>query len=66
MITNNVKTNEIFNHRLAVNYSPKLKNEKIGRFNFSMSATYIQKLKTIATAIAFNEFNCNLGLNYSF
>ncbi len=66
MITNNVKTNEIFNHRLAVNYSPKLKNEKIGRFNFSLSATYIQKLKTIATAVAFNEFNCNLGLNYSF
>lgn len=66
LTTNNVKTNEIFNHRLAVNYSPKLKNEKIGRFNFSLSATYIQKLKSIATANAFNELNCNLALSYNF
>jgi hypothetical protein len=66
MVTNEIKTNEVFNHRLAVNYSPKLKNEKIGRFNFSLNATYIQKLKTVSTATAFNELTGNISLNYSF
>jgi hypothetical protein len=66
VLTNSVKTNEVFNHRLAFNYSPKLKNEKAGRFNLSLSATYIQKLKTVATATAFNELTANFGLSYSF
>jgi len=43
-----------------------MKNEKVGKFNLSLSATYIQKLKTIATAQAFNELTANIGLNYNF
>ncbi len=66
VLINNKKTNEVFNHRLSVTYSPKMKNEKIGKFNFTLSTTYLQKLKTISTAIAFTEFTGNAGLAYSF
>jgi hypothetical protein len=73
MLTNSVKTNEIFNHRLSMNYSPKLQNEKLGKFNFSLSATYIQKKSTVLTSsklasptTAFNELTANIGLSYNF
>ena len=66
MLTNKIKTNEVFNHRLSANYAPKLSNEKIGKFNFTLSITYLQKLKSVANAIAFNEFTGNIGLNYNF
>lgn len=66
MLTNSVKTNEVFNHRLSFNYSPKFKNEKIGRVSFSLSAIYLQKTRTITNANAFNEFTGNIGANYSF
>lgn len=66
VITNSVKTNEVFNHRLSTSYSPKMSNEKIGKFNFTMSATYLQKLKSTSNAMTFNEFTGNIGLNYNF
>ncbi|MDP3567393.1 hypothetical protein [Sediminibacterium sp.] len=66
ILTNKIKTNEVFNHRLSANYAPKLNNEKIGKFNFTLSATYLQKLKSVKNAISFNEFTGNLGLNYNF
>lgn len=66
VITNGVKTNEVLNHRLGANYSPKLSNDKIGKFSFTLSATYLQKLKSIPTAQAFSEFTGNVGLSYSF
>ncbi|MDO9000360.1 MAG: hypothetical protein Q7W45_11390 [Bacteroidota bacterium] len=66
ILTNKIKTNEVFNHRVSANYAPKLNNEKIGKFNFTLSATYLQKLKSVTNAISFNEFTGNLGLNYNF
>ncbi len=66
MLSNSVKTNEVFNHRLSFNYSPKFTNSKIGRMSINISATYLQKLKAISTAVAFNEFTGNAGINYSF
>jgi hypothetical protein len=66
VLINSIKTNEVFNYRLSANYSPKMKNEKIGKFNFSLSTNYMQKLKTISTAIAFSEFTGNVGLSYNF
>lgn len=66
VLTNKIKTNEVFNHRISANYSPKLKNEKAGRFNFTLSATYIQKLKSISSSTAFNELTGNIGLSYNF
>lgn len=66
MLTNGAKTNEVFNHRIALNYSPKLKNEKVGQFNASLNATYIQKIKTVANATVFNELTANFGLSYNF
>ena len=66
VLTNSVKTNQVFNHRLSANYSPKLNNEKIGKFNFTLSATYLQKLKSTTNAIAFNEFTGTVGLSYGF
>jgi hypothetical protein len=66
MLTNSVKTNEVFNHRLTFVYNPKFKNQKIGRVGMNISATYLQKIKVISAASGFNEFTGNLGLNYSF
>lgn len=66
VLTNSNKTNEVFNHRLSANYSPKLPNEKIGKLNFNLSATYIQSLRTTATSRSFNEFTGNVGLSYNF
>jgi len=66
ILTNGIRTNEVFNHRLSASYSPKLSNEKIGKFSFTMSATYLQKLKNVSNAIAFNEFTGNVGLSYNF
>ena len=66
MLTNSVKTNEVFNHRLTFSFNPKFKNQKIGRMGFNVSATYMQKKKVISTAAGFNEFTGNAGLNYSF
>jgi hypothetical protein len=66
MLTNSIKTNEVFNHRLTFGYNPKFKNQKTGRLGFNISATYLQKIKVISTATGFNEFTGNAGLNYSF
>ncbi|MBA3681848.1 MAG: hypothetical protein H0W73_11905 [Bacteroidetes bacterium] len=66
VLTNGIKTNEVFNHRLSANYAPKLNNEKIGKFNFTLSATYLQKLQNQINSSAFNEFTGNIGLNYNF
>ena len=66
VLLNNKKINEVFNYRLAANYAPKLKNEKACKFNFTLSTTYMQKLKTIPSAIAFSEFTGNFGLSYNF
>lgn len=66
VLTNSTKTNEVFNHRLSASYSPKLQNEKIGKLNFNLSATFIQSLRTTATSRSFNEFTGNVGLSYNF
>jgi hypothetical protein len=66
VLTNSVKTNELFNHRFAVNYSPKFKSKKYGKLGLSMSASYLQKLKTTAASINYQEFTGNMGINYSF
>ncbi len=66
VLTNGSKTNEVFNHRLSANCTPKLNNEKIGKFSFTLSATYLQKLRNETYSSAFNEFTGNLGLNYNF
>ena len=66
MYSNSVKTNEVFNHRLSLSYSPKFANPKAGRLSLNISATYLQKLKVIETAQAFNEFTGNFGISYGF
>ncbi len=66
MYSNNVKTNEVFNHRCAVSYSPKFANSKAGRLSINISGTYLQKLRVTQTAQAFNEFTGNFGISYGF
>lgn len=66
VLLNDVKSNELFNHRLSFNYSPKFKNQKFGRVGMNVSAIYTQKLKTSVGVGEFSEFTGNVGLNYSF
>lgn len=66
VLINDEKANELFNHRLSFNYSPKFKNQKFGRVGMNVSAIYTQKLKTSVGVGEFSEFTGNVGLNYSF
>lgn len=66
LLLDSKKTNEVFNHRLSFSYTPKFKNQKIGRVSFSSSLIYLQKTRTTTNANAFNEFTGNVGANYSF
>jgi len=66
VLSNDIKTNELFNHRLTLSYSPKFKNQKFGKVGFNASTIYLQKLKTAVGAGEFTEFTGNVGLNYSF
>ncbi|MFN8114501.1 MAG: hypothetical protein U0W65_00190 [Bacteroidia bacterium] len=66
VLSNSVKTNEVFNHRLSINYTPKFSTTKFGKFGLTSSIIYMQKLKTSINANAFTEFTGNLGLNYNF
>lgn len=66
VLSNDIKTNELFNHRLTLSYSPKFKNQKFGKVGVNASAIYLQKLKTAVGAGEFTEFTGNVGLNYSF
>jgi len=66
VLTNQIKTNEIFSHRLSFSYTPKITNANIGKFSFSFSAIYLQKIKTVVSSIGFNEFTGNVALSYGF
>lgn len=66
VLSKNIKVNEVFNHRLSLNYSPKLKTQKFGKVGVTISANYLQKLKSGNGNGSFNEFTGNLGLNYGF
>ncbi len=66
LLSNSIKTNEVFNHRLSFSYSPKFKNQKTGRIALISSIIYLQKTKSTSGANAFNEFTGNVGANYSF
>ncbi|MGZ3885096.1 MAG: hypothetical protein ACXVPD_13170, partial [Bacteroidia bacterium] len=66
VLINSVKTNEVFNHRLSLSYSPEFSTLKWGKMSLNISVTYLQKLKAAAGATAFNEFTGNVGLSYGF
>jgi hypothetical protein len=66
VFTNSINTNKVLNHRVGLNYSPKLKNEKAGKFTINLSAGYLQKLRSAPAESSFTEFTGNFGINYSF
>lgn len=64
-ISNSIVTGKILNHRIVMNYQPKIKNSKAGRPGINFTTTLLQKLAT-DTAEGFLELNANLGLSWSF
>lgn len=66
VLTNEIKTNEILNHRFSLNYSPKFSNVKAGKITMNTSISYLQKLKTNSAGTGFSEFTGNFGINYNF
>ncbi|MGE0569197.1 MAG: hypothetical protein AB7O73_14760, partial [Bacteroidia bacterium] len=69
VLVNNVLSNEVLNHRLSINYSPKSKNTKLGQFRFNTGISYMQKLKRNTlnfVFLDFSELTANINLNYSF
>ncbi len=59
-------TSNVYNHRISLSYTMKMKNEKQGRMNLSLNANWMQKLPTISTETKFSELNIFANLNYSF
>jgi hypothetical protein len=59
------KTNEVFNQRLGLSFSPKLKDRKSERLSFTCNSSFMLKPKTHYNG-AVKEFICNVGANYSF
>ncbi|TNE55377.1 MAG: hypothetical protein EP338_03685 [Bacteroidetes bacterium] len=59
-------TNNIFNYRLSGNYSPKMKNEKIGVMSFSLNALYLNKLPTVKEGTTINELTIVANVSYNF
>lgn len=69
VLTNKIKTNDVLNHRLNASYTLKIKDKKIGKFNFTASLNYMQKLKRNKTGFLFTDFaelTGNIGLSYNF
>lgn len=66
VLLNSQANSRVLNHRLSASYSPKAKNDKLGKFSLTLSSTYIQKLKINPTAKSFTEFTGNFALAYSF
>ena len=63
---NNVLTNNVFNHRVSFNYSPKFENEDLGKITFSMNANWLQKLAINPGTVNVQEINLFINLNYTF
>ncbi len=66
VLTNSTKSNELLNHRLSLNYSPKFHNTKAGKVGINISSSYLQKIKTTSSSNSFSEFTGNFGINYNF
>lgn len=66
VFTNLIRSNEIFNHRVAINYSPKFKNEKAGKISMNADLSYLQKAGTSSAGTGFSELTGNFGMNYNF
>ena len=60
-----VLSNNVFNHRLSVSHSPKLKGEKL-KMTISLNGNYMQKLPILAGETTINELNAfaNVGLTF--
>ena len=62
-LINGIQSSNVFNHRLSFNYSPKFKNEKAGKINFSLNANYLQKL-SVGTDPTISEVNVFMNIAY--
>lgn len=64
-LLNGKENSAVINSRFGLTYSPKLKNQKIGKPNIGLNANYLAKLKT-STISPFEELTIMLNLGYSF
>lgn len=64
-LLNSKENSSVLNSRFGLTYSPKLKNEKLGKPNIGLNANYLTRLKTSTTS-PFEEVTIMLNLGYSF
>ncbi|MFO0322923.1 MAG: hypothetical protein ACK504_10915 [Bacteroidota bacterium] len=64
-LLNGKENSSVLNSRFGLTYSPKLKNEKIGKPNIGLNANYLARFKT-NTTLPFEELTIMLNLGYSF
>jgi len=63
---NALLSNNVFNHRISLSHTVKMKNEKQGRMNLSLNGNWMQKLPTVSSETKMSELNIFANLNYSF
>ncbi len=64
-LLNGKENSSVLNSRFGLTYSPKLKNEKLGKPNIGLNTNYLTRLKTTTTS-PFEELTIMLNLGYSF
>jgi hypothetical protein len=64
--TNEILTGNILSHRTQFNWSPKMKNSKIGKPALGINAVYVNRFPIIATQTKTGELTVMANLGWSF
>lgn len=65
-VANEVLLNHVISYRGQFSFTPKVRNEKLGRPSLSMNAVYVNKLPVVSGLSATGELTVTLNLGYSF
>jgi len=65
-MANSVLMNHVLSYRSMFSYTPKVRNEKLGRPSLSMNAVYINKLPVLEGLEATGELTVTVNVGYSF
>jgi hypothetical protein len=65
-MANTVLLNHVLSYRAMFSFTPKVRNEKLGRPSLSANAVYVSKLPVVEGLEATGELTVTVNLNYSF
>jgi hypothetical protein len=65
-MANSILLNRVLSYRAMCSFTPKVKNEKLGRPSLSANAVYINKLPVVEGLEATGELTVTVNVSYSF